>query len=122
MHIDGICVNLCASVVSLFLAAAPAFAWTDYQIIEWQPRNAAQWQTLKQLGVTAGTVIADRGDGIGTPVVQQIAPLRAAGVHWYLENIATDFYSAYHRWTPDHPVNWRFVAAQARYRADPNDE
>jgi Beta-galactosidase len=114
-------VYLCASAAAIFLAAAsPAQAWTDYQIIEWQPRNAAQWETLKRLGVTAGTVIADRGDGVGTPVEQQTAPLRAVGLAWYVENIATDFYSAYHRWTPNHPVNWRFVEAQARYPNDPS--
>jgi len=125
MHTDRlavrICVNLCASVVAILLGASPALAWNDYPIIEWQPRTAAQWQTLKQLGVTAGMVTANR-DGTGTPVERQSAPLRAAGLTWYIENIATDFYSAYHRWFPDHPVNWRFLEAQARYRADPADE
>src|SRR5262249_14554236 len=31
----------------------------------------------------------------------------------------TDFYSAYHRWSPDRPVNWRFLAARQRLRDDP---
>jgi hypothetical protein len=94
--------------------------WDDFQIIEWQPRNEAQLVTLKQLGVTAGTVIADR-DGTGMPVQQQIAPILANGLRWYVENIATDFYSAYHRWSPPHPANWRFLDAQRRYQQNPGD-
>ncbi|HET8997408.1 MAG TPA: alpha-amylase family protein, partial [Acetobacteraceae bacterium] len=47
--------------------------------------------------------------------------LQAAGMGFYIENIATDFYAAYHRWFPGKPVNWRFVDAQQRYRADPTD-
>src|SRR5204863_5496760 len=39
---------------------------------------------------------------------------------WYLENAATDFYSAYHRWFPDRPVNWRFEDVKRQYRADPH--
>ena len=64
----------------------------DYQIIEWQPRNPAQLATLKRIGVTAAAVIADR-DGTGTPLAVQTAPLRQAGLRWYIENIATDFYA-----------------------------
>jgi hypothetical protein len=42
---------------------------------------------------------------------------------WYVENLATDFYAAYHYWTPEHPndVNWRFTALKQRYRRDPMD-
>jgi hypothetical protein len=101
--------------------AAPARAWDDFQIIEWQHRDAAQLATLKRLGVTAATVIANR-DGTGTPVQQQFAPMLATGLRWYVENIATDYYSAYHRWSPPHPVNWRFLEAQQRYRQNPDDE
>ena len=106
---------------ALGLAGIPARAWDDFQIIEWQHRDAAQLATLKQLGVTAATVVANR-DGTGTPVEQQIAPMLANGLRWYVENIATDYYSAYHRWLPPHPVNWRFLDAQQRYRANPDDE
>ncbi len=99
---------------------AKAQVWPDYQIIEWQPRNPAQLATLKRIGVTAATVIADR-DGTGTPLDQQTAPLRQAGLRWYVENIATDFYAPYHRWMPGKAVNWRFVDLQHRYRANPDD-
>ncbi|HLJ05991.1 MAG TPA: hypothetical protein VKT26_06955, partial [Acetobacteraceae bacterium] len=106
---------------ALSVAGIPARAWDDFQIIEWQHRDAAQLATLKQLGVTAATVIANR-DGKGTPVEQQFTPMLANGLRWYVENIATDYYSAYHRWLPPHPVNWRFLEAQQRYRANPDDE
>jgi hypothetical protein len=109
---------LVASAVRI--STAKAEAWPDYQIIEWQSRNAAQLATLKRIGVTAATVIADR-DGTGTPLATQTAPLLQAGLRWYVENIATDFYSQYHRWTPGKPVNWRFVDLQRRYHANTDD-
>ena len=90
----------------------------DYQIIEWQPRNPAQLATLKRIGVTAAAVIADR-DGTGTPLAVQTAPLLQAGLRWYIENIATDFYSRYHRWTPGKPVNWRFIDAATALSRQP---
>lgn len=103
-----------------FTATASAADWRGYPIIEWQPANAAQLAALKRIGVTAAAVIADR-DGTGTPLSIQTAPLHHAGLRWYIENIATDFYSSYHRWTPGQPVNWRFLAVQRQYRADPHD-
>src|SRR6201999_292442 len=61
----------------VLMVAAPAHAaWDAFQIIEWQPRNAAQWRTLRVLGVTAAAVVANR-DGNGTPLDQQTAVLRA---------------------------------------------
>jgi hypothetical protein len=30
-------------------------------------------------------------------------------LRWYAENIATDFYSEYHRYFPERPNNWKFV-------------
>jgi hypothetical protein len=106
---------------SLLAGALPARAWDDYQIIQWQSRNEPVYAALRQLGVTAATVMANR-DGNGTPVEKQFAPMQAAGLSWYVENIATDFYSAYHRWFPNHEVNWRFVEAQQRFQQNPDDE
>ncbi len=106
---------------ALLGAAVPAHAWDDYQIIQWQSRNEPAYAALKQLGVTAATVMANR-DGTGTPVEKQFVPMQAAGLSWYVENIATDFYSAYHRWFPGRKVNWRFVEAQQRLQQDPDDE
>ena len=98
---------------ALLLATPAQAAWDSFEIIEWQPRNAAQLETLRKLGVTAVTVMADR-DGTGTPLDQQTAAPREVGLRWYIENIATDFYASYHRYTPGRPVNWRFLAAQQR--------
>ena len=96
-------------------------AWDDYEIIQWQSRNAPAYAALKRLGVSAAMVMADR-DGTGTPVQRQFAPMQAAGLSWYVENIATDFYASYHRWSPPREVNWRFVEAQQRLRQNPDDQ
>jgi Beta-galactosidase len=111
----------CLLVLGALLFSAQARAWDDYQIIQWQPRDQSAYEALKRLGVTAGKVMANR-DGTATPVGEQYAPMLAAGLPWYVENIATDFYAAYHRWFPDRPVNWWFVAAQRRLRQDPDDQ
>ena len=42
-------------------------------------------------------------------------------LRWYAENIATDFYSAYHRWFPDRPVNWLFHDAKELNKKDPSN-
>ncbi len=103
------------------LAQPPANAvWPDYQIIEWQPRGAAQLPALKQLGVSAAMVPSDRTDDPAV-IVRGAAPLLASGMSCYVENIATDFYSPYHRWSPGHAVNWRFAEAQRAYQRDPAD-
>jgi hypothetical protein len=96
-----------------------AAGWSDYQIIEWQPRGAAALAMLKSIGVTAGMVFVGRD---GPPAREQYASLLTANMQWYVENIATDFYSAYHRWDPHRPVNWRFIEVQRRYRSDPSDQ
>jgi hypothetical protein len=102
------------------LASAAAFAaWPDYQIIEWQPRDAQQLATLKRIGVTGG--MAEINRDAGTLDATSTTALRSQGMRYYLENIATDFYSAYHRWTPEKKVNWRFIALQAHYLANPSD-
>ena len=108
-------------VAGALLAAMPVHAWDDYQIIQWQSRNEPVYAALKRLGVTAATVMANR-DGTGTPVEKQFAPMRATGLSWYVENTATDFYSAYHRWFPNREVNWRFIEAQQRFQRNPDDE
>ncbi|HXP73815.1 MAG TPA: beta-galactosidase [Stellaceae bacterium] len=105
-----------------FFAVAPADAgWTDYQIIMWQPQTAAQYAALKRLGVTAGVVELDHAEEGSTPDDDEVAPLLEADLRWYVENIATDFYSPYHRWLPDQPKNWNFLAAKKLYRQNPSD-
>jgi hypothetical protein len=108
-------------LVGLLLGgAAPTGSWPGYQIIEYQARNEAQLATLKQLGVTAGMAFADRENTL-PPVEQRAAALINAGLPWYVENVATDFYAPYHRWRPDRPVNALFIEAQRRALADRSD-
>jgi hypothetical protein len=108
-------------LTTLILIPLPAFAsWDSFQIINWMDRDAAQLRTLRQLGVTGQKIMADR-DGTGVPLERQTPAPRAAGLRWYIENSATDFYSSYHRYTPGQPVNWRFLAAQQRLLASPDD-
>src|ERR1700729_4180890 len=114
--------RLAGIVAATVLLASPArAAWDKFEIIEWHARDQAQLLTLRGLGVTATMVMADRGDGLGKPLDQETPVPRAAGLSWYVENIATDFYASYHRYTPGKPVNWRFLEAQEAFRANPSD-
>lgn len=104
-----------------FIATPNDDPWRTYQVIMWHSRSAAQYAALKQLGVSAGMVIpwrADPGQEMASP---QIAAMLQNDLRWYVENTATDFYAAYHRWTPGKPVNWLYEEARRRYRADPQD-
>jgi len=90
-------------------------------VIAWQSRDEAAYAAMRRAGVTAGVVIADRDDASPAPLGPRITPLREAGLRWLVENIATDFYASYHRFTPGKPVNWRFAEAKRLYRADPRN-
>jgi hypothetical protein len=85
----------------------------------WQPQNVAQYTALKQIGVDTGMAIW-RDDGT-KDFAEVVAPFREAGIGWYAENIATDFYSAYHRWTPGKVAHWRFDEVKQRYWKKPQD-
>ncbi len=111
---------LLATALLAGLAAPAQAAWNGFQIIEWQPRTPVQLATLKRIGVTAGMVVTDRdGGGLAHPAKAQA--LKRAGLRCYVENIATDFYSAYHIYTPGKQPNWRFTALQKQREADPAD-
>src|SRR5207253_4820385 len=43
-------------------------------------------------------------------------------LRWYSENIATDFYSEYHRYYPDRPNHWKFLQAKEIYQKDPTSK
>ena len=104
------------ALLAAFLGPAQA-AWDRFRIIEWQQRDPAQLATLRRLGVGAGMVLADRhGGGLDRGAA---TALHRAGLRIYVENIATDFYSAYHRYTPSKRPGWRFIALQRRLAADP---
>ena len=109
-----------ALLLAACLAAAPAAAderWDEYQLIMWQDQPAAALPGLARLGFTATKLI---GNG-GRIDPQALAERRASGLPYYVENIATDFYASYHRYTPGQPVTWRFDRDRARRRADPED-
>lgn len=108
-------------------SAARAAGWDRYQVILWHTQGAtpAQLAGARRLGVTAGLIFGVREDmpqaDLAAELHRRAAPLRAAGLGLYAENIATDFYSAYHRWRPDRPVTWAFDQVQARHQADRAD-
>jgi len=95
-----------------FIASPSDIPWWDYQIIMWQVHDRAGYAALKQLGVTAGMLPINQASHNFVP--KWIEPLLDADLRFYLENIATDFYSSYHRWSGDRPVNWRFLKAKQR--------
>ena len=93
-----------------FIASPPDPSWWDYQIIMWQPHTAAQETVLKDLGISGGQWV---GRNRTLPDFLLRNDLR-----WYAENIATDFYSEYHRYFPDRPNNWKFVETREQYKKD----
>jgi hypothetical protein len=108
-------------------AEPPGSGWDRYQIILWhtQEATAAQLAAAQRLGVTGGLVFGVRDDmpeaALAAELRQRAAPLLAAGLAPYAENIATDFYAAYHRWRPDRPVTFAFDQVQAWHQAVPAD-
>jgi hypothetical protein len=91
--------------------AAPSGRWSDYDIIMWQPQTAAGAASLKPLGINGG---------MWNPR-ERYAPgsLLNNDMRWYVENIATDFYSEYHRYFNNQRKNWKFIAAREEYKKDP---
>jgi hypothetical protein len=107
--------------VASFIASPPAQRWWDYQIIMWQGQTPAAYASLKRLGLTGGMLSADHRSEGGTYMAAELTPLLDQDLRFYLENIATDFYSPYHRWSEGRPVNWRFLAVEALHRQRPDD-
>lgn len=95
-----------------FIARPPGRQWRDYIIMMWQDYNTRDFRLLKTLGINGGQYL---GRNSTPPDFLLDNDLR-----WYAENIATDFYSAYHRWFPDRPVNWLFRDAKELYKKDPS--
>ena len=106
-----------------FVASPTEHTWWDYETIMWQNHNAEQYSVLKTLGITAAM---HRGKPVDLPeyLAKKDLPqdLLKNDLRWYLENIATDFYSEYHRWFPDRPVNWKFEEAKELYAKDPSSK
>jgi hypothetical protein len=104
----------------------PTPAWTapagvapfgQFEVIMWQDHTPAETQGLVRLGFT-GTRLMGTGGRIDA---SRLVAAQTSGLNWYVENIATDFYSPYHRFTPGKPVTWLFDAAKTRLRIDPAD-
>jgi glycosyl hydrolase family 42 (putative beta-galactosidase) len=113
-----------AAVLALWAAsagAAPGSSWTGFRAIVWQPQKPGSCAALKELDIDAGAVIPEDREQPAKGFEQRTAPLRECGLSWYVENIATDFYSSYHRYTPGKPVNWRFIEVKKAYRDNPRD-
>jgi hypothetical protein len=100
------------SAVATFIAKPPDREWWDYTIMMWQPHSAERVATLRTLGVNGGQY---SGRAKNPPEF-----LLKNNLRWYAENIATDFYSEYHRWRPDRTVNWSFIEAHQLYEKDPS--
>ena len=93
----------------------PRDAWSDYQIIMWQHRSSTQLAALARLGVTGTAAFISRTDPNSPLPEEELKKLQDSGLRYYIENIATDFYAPYHRWTPEHAITWLFEEAQRRY-------
>ena len=93
-----------------FIARPPDRDWKDYRIVMWQDYPANLWKTLKSLGINAGQYVG-RNEPPADFLIEN-------DLQWYAENIATDYYSAYHRYFPDRRVNWKFYGAKELYKKD----
>ncbi len=93
-----------------FVARPPAHSWWDYNIIMWQRYPAEMFAGLKTLGINGG-------ETMGRTYTQPDFLVKN-DLRWYVENIATDFYSAYHRYFPDRNNGWEFLQAKELYKQD----
>lgn len=105
-----------------FLAAPTSSGWAEYQVIMWQGGSSARYAALKRLGITAATITGLRGDVPEAELRPRIAGPLDADLRWYPENVATDFYAPYHRYTPDHAdVTWLWLETLRRHGENPAD-
>src|SRR5215471_14706278 len=112
---------LAALLVSLAASTSLAADWPGYRAIVWHPQKPGSCAALKEVGIDAGAVIPENREQPAQGLAARIAPLRDCGLSWYVENIATDFYSSYHRYTPGKPIGWRFLEVRDAYRKNPRD-
>jgi hypothetical protein len=93
-----------------FVARPPDGAWWDYNIIMRQPHSRELAAKLKPLGINGGQYI---GRNRTPPEF-----LGENNLRWYAENIATDFYSEYHRYAPDRVNHWKYLRAKELHKQD----
>ena len=108
------------AVLPTGLRAAPV--WDDFQIIMWQNQTPAQMAALRRIGVRTVRITGVR-EGPLDPGIAAARAATDAGMGIFIENIATDFYAPYHRYSPDHPSapNWAFEQLRTQFRANPAD-
>jgi hypothetical protein len=97
-----------------FVARPAGSGWDDYMILMWQPHTAEQVPALMTLGINGGQF---NGRSKALPEFLLKNDLR-----WYVENIATDFYSEYHRYRADRIQNWSYLQAKELYRKNPESK
>ncbi|WP_170303705.1 beta-galactosidase [Reyranella soli] len=95
----------------------PASGWTQYQVILWQDLPAAALVGMRSLGITGSRLLRPLSPAGRDDAEQRMA----VGLRWYTENLATDFYAPYHRWTPGRSVTWLFDQTKARHQQNPDD-
>src|SRR5262245_30343747 len=127
-NVRSLCAVLLALAAALTNAAAGGEAavprgdaWSDYRAIIWHPQTATGCAALKESVIDAGAIIPEDRQRPAANIERSIAPFLDCGLGWYVENIATDFYSAYHRFSPGKPVNWRFVEVKKAHQDNPQD-
>ena len=104
-------------LVLAWLGVAPHTAWAGwdrYELIIWQDQTPERLAALKDAGFTAAKL---NGNGGVDPAA--LAKHRASGLQFYIENIATDYYAPYHRYTPGRNVTWLWDAQKSLLQADP---
>ena len=102
------------------IGAAPAPPFTA--ILWHSDLPPAALSALPGLGITAGRVFGERSGFDAQAFQRELAPLRAAHLDVMVENVATDFYAAYHRFQgPNTPVNAAFLSLLDRVRAHRDD-
>ena len=79
---------LLAPILPAIPAAAGREDWVNYEVILYQDQPAAAYAGLKWLGYSAAEVFGRR-EGLDPDQARQaVAPHHAAGLGWYVENIA----------------------------------
>ena len=94
-----------------FVARPADAGWWDYEVIMWQDGNAEHFNRLQDVGVNAGK---------SAEHTMQIPEwLLSNNLRWYVENMATDFFSSYHIYRADRPYNYAFLQAREDYKKNP---
>ncbi len=98
-------------------------AWDDWRVISYAELSPPGLESLRQIGVTGSKLVATRTDAgpSDNQAAVAMAPLLAAGLRPYIENIATDFYAPYHRYQPNKSVTALFDEVRRRYHENPID-